>query len=452
MEYLRSGWLNHLRYRGDNAFISGIRIGVTRFLNQIYNKWEWKLDEVAGLMSCNPMICNMPRHDIFSRSNSICGLSLSAMQSAGENGKGAKPSGNREKKFRKSGFYAEILEHVEEAIVVIGPDGIIRYVSPSIEELAGYLPSELIDSDIFQFIHPEDKGLISECSTGQSKRIKRTEQVTIRLKYKSGGWVEVGVAGKALPEDRELSGVILQLYDASECQRLQYNLRKVVRENRAVAKRCRQNREHDRKLLARELHDDLGQSVSLLNLDLQLLELRLNKQVSDEQRKALEQDFVKIKKNITDISKSVQHLVQQLRPPVLDKYGLDDAITWEVNRMNSENMKAIYHSELDDDLPEPVKTHAFRITQEALNNVYRHSDATRVEVTTRLDDTGFALMIEDNGVGFKLNDTNTFTSYGLLNMKERARELGGWLEIVTQPGSGTSITLEVSEPKISAIE
>jgi hypothetical protein len=211
-------------------------------------------------------------------------------------------------------------------------------------------------------------------------------------------------------------------------------------ELRALAARLQATREEERTRIAREIHDELGQALTALKLDLSWL--------GTNRPRGNSQAFRLIDQSITtridEIMNLVRRIASELRPSVLDQLGLDAAIEYLVQETAKRTGIAVtLHAEDFPRLPDEVASHAFRIIQEALTNVVRHSKATRVDVSVRRAGAAIVLGVEDNGVGFTPQTLSGLRSLGLVGMRERALACGGTLIIRGSPGEGTAIAVTI---------
>lgn len=206
-------------------------------------------------------------------------------------------------------------------------------------------------------------------------------------------------------------------------------------------------REEERTRIARELHDELGQSLTAIRIGLSVLETRHGLQQSgqdDDWMKDLQQ-----LKHIADSTvESVQRIAADLRPLILDELGLASALDWLLESF-SERSRIAVELIVPPTLPlfsRDISTAIFRILQEALTNVSRHSRATAVVVELKEDDKIIMLNITDNGRGIDASAESRENSLGLLGMRERAFMLGGTLKIQGGNGAGTSIEVRIPKP------
>lgn len=217
-------------------------------------------------------------------------------------------------------------------------------------------------------------------------------------------------------------------------QSLEDRVRQRTQQVRLLASHLESAREEERTRLSRELHDELGQELAALRYAVALA------------RRRHASDPLSVSGNLAEIDSLLQRtrlatreLVQSLRPRVLDDLGLPAAAEWLGRRLTERTGIAF-----DLDLPSSdlavtpeIATTAFRLLQEALTNVARHADATRVRLSMRLEDGRLWLEVRDDGQGFEVDAG--CDGYGLLGMRERVAAVDGRFEIVSRPGAGTCV-------------
>jgi signal transduction histidine kinase len=207
---------------------------------------------------------------------------------------------------------------------------------------------------------------------------------------------------------------------------------------RNLAARLMDIREHERAAFARELHDELGQTLTRLTIDLCWLMERLPKRLRSRRTEAI---VPIVRRMVT----TVQHLSWRQRPAVLDDLGLDAAIEWQLQEFEEWSGCACVADLRLDSLPtnRDRDTAVFRILQEALVNVARHANATRASVRGQVVDGRLVLEILDNGIGIDPQQLTSPVSLGLLGMRERARSIGATLHIGRAGHRGTAVRLDV---------
>jgi PAS domain S-box-containing protein len=228
-------------------------------------------------------------------------------------------------------------------------------------------------------------------------------------------------------------------------------VRKSREQLRALTLRLQAVQEEEQKRIAREIHDELGQSLTVLKFDLAFLSGQFSGAVRVNQRRGFLSHVQALETSVDKTIQLMREIAATLRPSVLDDLGLAAALEWQ-----AEEFRARTGIRTDLDLSaSPSATdpnHAtavFRITQEALTNVARHAAATHVAITLRETETGLVLTVQDNGRGVSERDMARPNAFGLLGMRERAESIGALLRIHGSPGHGTTVTLRV--PRVFSV-
>jgi len=237
-----------------------------------------------------------------------------------------------------------------------------------------------------------------------------------------------------LPSTARMREAIDQLeHEIQERRKAEEALRQSQATLRELAAYQERVREDERKRIAREIHDELGQNLLALRLDVSALHARAgarHPRLKERAETAL--DY------IDTTMKSIRTIMNNLRPPVLD-LGLPAAIEWQVTQFERRNnlVCEVLMNEDATPVPETQATAVFRILQESLNNIGRHARASYVRVELRIDGHGLEMMIKDDGIGMHPGDRRKAHRFGLIGMEERVAMLGGELRIDSTPGQGT---------------
>jgi signal transduction histidine kinase len=212
-------------------------------------------------------------------------------------------------------------------------------------------------------------------------------------------------------------------------------------ELRALAARLELVREEERTRIARELHDELGQALTGLKLDLAWMERRLNRHANAELRDRCGSLLTRL----DEVMVSVRRIVTELRPSVLDQLGLPDAIEWQAQEFATRTGITLeLNIDCDcDSPPDAVASAVFRMLQEALTNVARHANATRVRVDLRMESDTLSLDVRDNGRGITQDELRGSRSLGLVGLRERAIAAGGTVTIDGNAKTGTTVALRL---------
>ncbi|MET0595205.1 MAG: GAF domain-containing protein [Polyangiaceae bacterium] len=204
-------------------------------------------------------------------------------------------------------------------------------------------------------------------------------------------------------------------------------------------------REEERTGIAREIHDELGQAMTGLKMDVAWLARRIGDRVHPDASGDFQERIVAMSTLIDETIQQVRRISAELRPGVLDHLGLVAALEWQAKEFERRMGTAcVVRSNVETiDLARDASTGVFRIFQEALTNVARHAAATRVEVLLDQHDDRLSLVVADNGKGIREGAARSPTSLGLLGIRERARRLGGEVEVSAGRAGGTTVSLAV---------
>ena len=213
--------------------------------------------------------------------------------------------------------------------------------------------------------------------------------------------------------------------------------RERLRQMQVFSEKLQSAREEEQKQIARELHDELGGALTGIKYDL----LWLGKHTA--MKSAVKERFQTIRMMVDTTTKTVQRISSGLRPKILDTVGLEAAVEWhtrEFAKRTSIEVKLQQTVKLPL-LDDTTTTGVYRIIQEALTNIARHSGATRAEVALQLNGDELRVEISDNGKGIDQAMIVHPESLGILSMQERARILGGKIVFTSNPGKGTCVVL-----------
>jgi two-component system, NarL family, sensor histidine kinase UhpB len=210
----------------------------------------------------------------------------------------------------------------------------------------------------------------------------------------------------------------------------------IEEQRRAAGKLVMRAQEGERRRLARDLHDEVNQALTAILLRLEALAQDVPAHNSD--------DVAEIKRLVNQAMEELLNLARQLRPSALDDHGLEAAIDTQLKRFAARTgVEAQFRTEGNpDELGEDAQTAVYRTAQEALNNIGRHAGATAVEMELSVNGHGAELRVRDDGAGFDPGDAQG-GGLGLKGMAERARLVGGELDVRSAPGGGTTVTLRI---------
>ena len=327
-------------------------------------------------------------------------------------------------------FYRELFENARDAIYVQDLSGVFTSVNRAAEQLWGYKRNEIIGRHFSNFIAPEY--LDSVCANISKKLTDQGETVCeIEVLSKDRGRVPVELSNALIHDHGVAVGIQGIARDLTERKRTEQALR-------SYARRLIEAQEAERQHIARELHDQIGQVLTAIRINLHTVG---NSCESEESISLVDQGVGLVDRAIDQ----VRNLSFELRPSLLDNFGLAAALRWYSDQFTQ---RTGIRTKSASNLPEgqirlrkDLETACFRIVQEALTNVVRHANAKNVLIHLKLVDHKIVLSIKDDGIGFKepANGDGSATLLGLRGMKERALAIGGALEINSGSTQGTEI-------------
>jgi signal transduction histidine kinase len=227
--------------------------------------------------------------------------------------------------------------------------------------------------------------------------------------------------------------------EVTDRTRAEEELRLSRQELRDLASHLQSVREQERTDVAREVHDELGQALTVLKMDVHWLGQRLGT------APALQDKARAMSKTIDTTVQAVRRISSELRPKLLDDLGLSAAIEWQSREFEQRSdVQCDLRSEPEDLVLDAARSTAlFRIFQETLTNVARHAGASRVDVLLRQDPGEVELTVTDDGKGITTEQASDARSLGIVGMRERVHALGGTLQITGQPGRGTTVRVTI---------
>lgn len=327
-----------------------------------------------------------------------------------------------------------LIQNALDLIITVDLDGTISYVSPAIERLLGYTQEEYIGRNSRTVVHPDDVSKVMKVS-------KSTNPSTdIRVQHKNGSWIIFeGLVKKRINNSR-IVGVVINARDITERKRVDEEIRDSRQQLRNLSAHLQAMREEERKQISIDLHDELGQSLTALKMELSWLE----KKLSGDQL-LLKERVISMIKLVDDTVRSIQRISTELRPGILDDLGLTEAIKWQASEFTNRTgiRCTVSLSKEEFPLDQDRATVVFRIFQETLTNVARHASATRVAVALNEKYGKLYMKIKDNGIGINQRQISGSKSLGLIGIRERAYSLGGSVKISGVSGKGTTVILTI---------
>jgi signal transduction histidine kinase len=247
--------------------------------------------------------------------------------------------------------------------------------------------------------------------------------------------------------DGTVIGIVEDFKDISERKRAERDLRESGERLRELTAHLQSIREEERSRIAREIHDELGQVLTALSLDVRWLNKRLPAERDDLLKKTQTMGEL-----ITTTVGSVSRICSELRPAILDDVGLSAAIEWQAGEFSSRTgiVCNIQTEPSHIRLSEELSVAIFRIFQETLTNIVRHAQATEVDVVLRLTPHAFSMRVSDDGVGMEFSEAHKMNSFGLLGVMERVRGFGGEMALYKGNLGGACLDIIIPSPDLPA--
>jgi PAS domain S-box-containing protein len=364
------------------------------------------------------------------------------------------------KKLKESEeWFSTTLRSIGDAVITTDIKGCVTFINSVAERMLGWKEEEALGKlleDIFYTVDEET----GEPVENPVREILREGMIVglknVVLINKDGLKISIEDSGAPIKSEKgTLSGVVLVFHDVTERKRAEGERKRLFKEVFAsreelgrLSHRVVEVQETVRRDLARELHDRIGQALAALGITLNLIRNQLSTSLGPQAVARLD-DSLKL---VEEMTICIRDLMAELRPPVLDDYGLLAALRWYGEQVSDRTgvIMVLKGEELTPRLPLEVEATLFRIAQEALANVVRHAQANRVTLTLEEVTGGARLTIADDGRGFDLNALSQLKErpgWGLITMRERAEAVGGKLDVESAPKKGTRVIVEVPRSK-----
>ncbi|HZE72851.1 MAG TPA: PAS domain S-box protein [Pyrinomonadaceae bacterium] len=331
--------------------------------------------------------------------------------------------------------YRELVENINDIIYSTDENGVITYISRSVEWASGVSASEIIGKPFTKFLHPDDVSRTVE-SFHRSAR-GESEPLEFRILDKAGQIRWLRKSSQPLFRDERFVGTRGLISDVTD--------RKQAEEARKqLQRRLVTAQEDERRRLSRELHDHMGQSLAALMLGLK--SLTDSGEFPSSGRDRLQQ----LQTLTSQLAQETHSLARDLRPSALDDLGLHTALSNYVEEWSERSgVQADFHSNglIKERLPAHIETAVYRLVQEALTNVLKHAQATNVSVIVEYRGNRLRVIVEDDGCGFDAEAMMKAPAkerrLGLLGMQERVALLGGLLDVESTPTVGTTVLANI---------
>lgn len=332
--------------------------------------------------------------------------------------------------------YRSLIQNSPDIIIQLDLEEKVRFINHT---EAGFTKEQVIGKSAYDFVMPEFHKVVREAH----KKVLQNQQSQT---YETVGLGHDGVkrwfftnAGPIIINDK-VAGITLITRDISERKKAEEEILSTTAQLRQLAAHLQNIREEERKRIGREIHDDLGQQLTAIKMDVAWIDKKTSNEFS----------LIKPKlKNIITLldgsNESVRKILNELRAGVLDRYGLVDALEWQGQQFTLNTGIPLLFTCNKTGIPtdEAITTCIYRIFQETLNNITKYANAKKVISSLSYSNEKIVLKIKDDGVGFDITMPKNNQSFGILGMKERVASLGGDFELLSKPGKGTTVRISL---------
>ncbi|HZW80603.1 MAG TPA: PAS domain-containing sensor histidine kinase [Candidatus Deferrimicrobiaceae bacterium] len=319
--------------------------------------------------------------------------------------------------------YSTLVERMQQGAAMLDASGFLVYANLSLAQLLGVEREKLIGLPLTTFLAPEDHPtclkLIREAQVGSSEG-------ELHL-HRGGDSIPAHVSLCLLSRDKSAIGVLISDLTSRK-------------EQGELAARFQRMQDDERKRIARELHDSVGQLLAAIGMNISVVQLRSHKLDAEAARAVSENAML-----VEQVSREIRTISHLLHPPLLDVAGLVSALRWYVDGF-SERSKIKVDLDIPSDfgrLPDEVEIAIFRIVQECLTNIHRHSGSDSATISLTWENDGLTVQVKDNGKGIPKDRQRELlesgrAGIGFGGMRERLRQLNGSLDIQSE-GRGTTV-------------
>ena len=331
-----------------------------------------------------------------------------------------------------------------DAIICIEPDSSIKMWNLRAEAIFGWTEHEVIGKPLIEIIIPSrfredyNKNFNLYLQTGQGPVLNSL--VEIAAVHRSGKEFPIEFAIVPVKKTSE-DFFCAFIRDITLRKKGEEKLKRSYEEIRRLASHLQNVREEERLIISREIHDELGQQLTVMKMDISMLK----KKLAATPNEAAQEKLRELDQMMDETIKTVRKIAADLRPGLLDDLGLNAAIEWHLNEIEKRTGIAVQYKGLSEEFSLPVasKTALFRIVQESLTNVVRYAKAKTVHISLDRKDGQLFLKIKDDGIGFDPEKISAKKTFGFVGMRERTAMMGGSFEVDSMPGKGTAITVQV---------
>ena len=343
--------------------------------------------------------------------------------------------------------YRTIVETSQEGIIIRDTNGVITFVNDFLTKMLKESREYLIGLPLLSLFSEENLKIMQYNMERRNQGFTDTYDLTLPLR--DGSFVTVYIKSTPYHEKGVFAGSLSTVTDITNIKNKELELKKLTSDLRSLSFYLQNIREEERKKIAKEIHDELGQNLAILKMDASWI----SNQIGTENAKLTER-LDQFKKITDDTVKTSRRLYNYLYPQMLDDIGLVGTINWHANSyIRPNNIVFNFNTELTEQiLPQyhNICLGLYRIYQECTTNIIRYANAKTINIDLNFKGQHLEMSIEDDGIGFDIEQVDTKLHHGLLGMRERVYSLDGTIHIKSVVNEGTKITIVI--PFVESIE
>ena len=336
--------------------------------------------------------------------------------------------------------YRWVLEHANEGIMVV-QDAKFVFVNPKAEMITGYTKDELIGMPFVELIHKDEREMVVNRYLRRIKGEITLSNYTIRIMDKKGILKWLDLTAVLFPW-KGRPAVFDFITDITERKRAEKRIQESEKRMEILSSQLLTAQEEERKRIARELHDGIGQSLNSIKLGVESACKQSSFEAGKQDNAPLKNIILTVKEAISEL----RRIIQDLRPSLLDMLGILATLQWLVRKISALCPNITVEISFDireEEIPENLKTAIYRIVQEAFNNILKHSNGNLIFLELARINDEIQLTVRDNGKGFDLKKMLSLDAmnagFGIASMKKRVELSKGFFDIESIEGKGTKI-------------
>ncbi len=342
--------------------------------------------------------------------------------------------------LQREAFFRCLIENTSDLILVLNSEGIIRYVSPSAERALGRESPPRVGMPVTELIHADDAPEVTRALARANGEPGALQTLDVRYKRRDGTYHVFEAVGSSFRDESGATRIVINARDITDRRRAELELLANQKKLRQATTALALAEERERRRIAADLHDNLGQTLAVAGM--KLSEARRTAPAGD-----LAHSLDEVGELIQQVIQDTRSLTFELSPPVLYELGIEAAVEQLGEQVREEY--GIAASVEDDGRPKPLDADMsvvlFRSVRELLVNVAKHAQTDSAKVSMRRDGDTIRIGVEDEGAGFEpsrvLAEADDAAGFGIFSIRERLSHFGGRLEIDSEPGRGTRATL-----------